>query len=152
MYKAIFILCVTLLVITCASSKETSYERYSVESIIQNARSYIGTKYQYAGSSKKGMDCSGLTNTVFKSLNIALPRSSDAQSKSGRLIKRNDAMKGDLIFFKKKRSIFHVGIVSKVSAGQIWMIHSSTSKGVVEQEVLSNSYWAPKLHIFKRVL
>jgi len=47
--------------------------------------------------------------------------------------------------------VFHVGIISKRNKGQLWMIHSSSSKGVVEEEILSNSYWRPKLNIIKRI-
>jgi len=133
----------------CAPSKSSI--NYNSTDIIRDARSYIGTPYKYAGRTVRGMDCSGLTSVVFDKSAIALARSASDQSRQGRLVKLKEARKGDLVFFKKGGRVFHVGIVSKVSNGQLWMIHSSSSKGVVEQEVLSNTYWKPKLYIIKRV-
>mgnify|MGYP003616280647 FL=1 len=47
--------------------------------------------------------------------------------------KKDQAQKGDLIFFKtnKSREINHVGIVIEVSNEEIKFIHSSTSRGVI---------------------
>ncbi|MBT8221481.1 MAG: C40 family peptidase [Bacteroidia bacterium] len=117
--------------------------------VLDEAKSYIGTKYKYAGTTASGMDCSGLTYTVFKSIDVALPRTTSGQSQMGKKVAGKQIVAGDLVFFKKSGRIFHVGMISKVKSGQIWMIHSSSSKGVVEQEINSNSYWRPKLHHVK---
>lgn len=149
--RIVFISLLVIGLIGCSSSKAIIKNSSSSNTIIQNARSYIGTPYKYAGTTQSGMDCSGLTSVVFDRSAIDLARSADGQSKQGRLVKLNDARSGDLIFFKKGGKVFHVGIISKVGKGQLWMIHSSSSKGVVEQEVLSNTYWRPKLHIIRRL-
>lgn len=149
-----FISILVIGLVGCTSSKsivKTSSSSSNSTSIIKNARSYIGTPYKYAGTTARGMDCSGLTSVVFDRSAIDLARTAADQSKQGRIVKMNDARLGDLVFFKKKGKVFHVGIISKVGKGQLWMIHSSSSKGVVEQEVLSNTYWRPKLYIIKRL-
>lgn len=135
----------------CSSSKSIVESTAKKTSLIKDARSFVGTPYKYAGTSARGMDCSGLTSVVFDRAAIALARTAADQSKQGRPVKLDDARPGDLVFFKKGGRVFHVGIISKVNKEQLWMIHSSSSKGVVEQEVLSNSYWRPKLYILKRL-
>ena len=150
----VFVVVILIGMIGCSSSKPTvnhSGSKYKTTTLIQDARSYIGTPYKYAGTTSRGMDCSGLTSVVYDRSAIDLARTAADQSRQGRLVKLKDTRSGDLIFFKKGGKVFHVGIVSKVNKDQLWMIHSSSSKGVVEQEVLSNTYWRPKLHIIRRV-
>lgn len=105
------------------------------EQLIEAAADNLGVKYKYAGTTKAGYDCSGLIYTIFNAENITLPRNSLQQSKIGVVLnpKRDQAQKGDLIFFKtnKNREINHVGIVIEATDGEIKFIHSSTSKGVI---------------------
>ena len=106
-----------------------------VEQLIDAAADTLGVKYKYAGTTKAGYDCSGLMYTIFNAENITLPRNSLQQSKIGVVInpKKDQAQKGDLIFFKtnKNREINHVGIVIEATDDEIKFIHSSTSKGVI---------------------
>lgn len=105
------------------------------EQLIEAAADNLGVKYKYAGTTKAGYDCSGLIYTIFNTENITLPRNSLQQSKIGVILnpKRDQAQKGDLIFFKtnKNREINHVGIVIEATDDEIKFIHSSTSKGVI---------------------
>ena len=144
-----------IIVASCGVSKDViSSETNSKSSlkIVKDAASFIGTPYKYAGTSRRGMDCSGLSRTVYNMSAIEIPRTTSAQARIGRKVVQKEAKPGDLIFFNRGGRVFHVGIVSKVSRGKIWMIHASSSKGVVEQEVLSNSYWRPKLHQIRKVI
>jgi cell wall-associated NlpC family hydrolase len=105
------------------------------EQLIETAADNLGVKYKYAGTTKAGYDCSGLMYSIFNAENITLPRNSLQQSKIGVVLnpKKDQAQKGDLIFFKtnKNREINHVGIVIEASDEEIKFIHSSTSKGVI---------------------
>jgi cell wall-associated NlpC family hydrolase len=91
------------------------------------------------------MDCSGLLLNAFKAVEVSLPRSSAAQSKVGKEIKKiNDLEPGDLVFFatgKKRKEITHVGMITDVkSKDNIKFIHSSSSLGVVETNLLAEYY------------
>ena len=75
-------------------------------------------------------------------------------SKQGKPIKTSQIKKGDLVFFKtgkSSRSVNHVGVVSKVSSGTVFFIHSSSSKGVIESN-LKTAYWNKSFKFAKRVL
>ena len=116
----------------------------AVDKVIKTARSYIGTPYQYGGSSKSGTDCSGLACKAYQSVGINLPRVAGDQAATGKKISIDDLMPGDLVFFgakKGSKKITHVGIVSKVKGdNEIYFIHASTSKGVVESNLFSDYY------------
>ena len=129
-----------MLFISCKSTSspviktESRRENKSiVNSLIKTATDNIGVRYKAAGITKNGFDCSGLVYTTFESQNIKLPRSSYDQAKIGKVIKIDDAKKGDLIFFKTNKSnqINHVGLVTEINSGEIKFVHSSTSKGVI---------------------
>ncbi len=115
----------------------------AIKNIISYAESFKGTKYKYGGTTKRGMDCSGLVVTSFQKENIQLPRTTSALKTTGQWIDVNDVKEGDLLFFatkKNSRNVNHVGIVTKARPGYVEFIHSTTSRGVITSN-LSERYW-----------
>jgi len=111
--------------------------------VIGTALTYSGTKYKYGGTTKKGMDCSGLLYVAFGEHDIRLPRISYQMAEEGRRVKVNKIKKGDLLFFrtsKRKRRINHVGMVVAVEGDEVKFIHASTSRGVIVSS-LREGYW-----------
>ena len=120
--------------------------------IIRKALSYKGTKYKYGGTSKSGMDCSGLMFTSFKSEGIVLPRTSITQSRKGIKVSKSKAQKGDLVFFKTggKRNVNHVGLVVSVDKRDVKFVHSSSSRGVMISS-LREGYWSNSFSQIRRI-
>jgi hypothetical protein len=114
--------------------------------LISFARKYLGTRYCVAGSSpKKGFDCSGFVNFVFKNFKISLPRSSREFKDIGTDLKPEEFRVGDVVVFnsfRNKARIGHVGIICKANGMQSKFIHSSSGKvkGVVISELGSPNY------------
>lgn len=144
--KLLFIalLGLTVFLTSCASSKRLGARDAKIGKVITAARSYTGTPYKYGGTTRNGMDCSGLLINSFKAINLNLPRSSEAQSKVGKEVKMKDLEPGDLVFFatgKRKRQITHVGLVTeKKGRNNIKFIHASSSLGVVETNIFAEYY------------
>lgn len=135
----------------CAGHKS---KRARLEVLISTARSYIGTPYKWGGTSRRGMDCSGLLLNSFKAIKYEIPRTSAGQSKIGKRVGKDEIKPGDLIFFatgKKKRKITHVGLVTDVHGGDVQFIHASSSKGVTESH-LSTEYYRKRYRQARRVL
>lgn len=111
--------------------------------VSENAKAFVGTKYKYGGTTKRGMDCSGLIYTAFLQEDIAIPRTSRAMSHLGNRLNLREVEIGDLLFFetdKKKRVINHVGLVVDRESDEIYFIHSTTSRGVIISS-LDENYW-----------
>jgi cell wall-associated NlpC family hydrolase len=115
----------------------------NVASIIDYAKTFEGVKYKYGGTTKKGMDCSGLIYTSFKKEAITLPRTTHGLSTTGDWIDLKEVQEGDLLFFatkKNSRKVNHVGIVTTARVGYVEFIHASSSKGVMVSN-LAERYW-----------
>jgi len=116
------------------------------EELISYARSFLGSPYHYASASpKKGFDCSGFVNFVFRKFKIALPRSSKEFKSIGEDLKPEEFKVGDVVVFygfKNKTTIGHVGIICEAKGMQSKFIHSSSGKvkGVIISELGSGMY------------
>ena len=114
-----------------------------IEKIIENASAYEGVRYKYGGTTKKGMDCSGLMYTVFSEEDISLPRTTSQLSTYGDWVDLKEVKEGDLLFFatrRNSRQVNHVGLVTSARLGRVEFIHASTSRGVI-RSLLSEKYW-----------
>ena len=126
----------------------------TIDNILSEAESYLGTPYRFGGTSRSGIDCSAFVLSVFgTAAGMNLPRVAAQQSQEGDSVEKTELQKGDLVFFSHRGSrISHVGIVEEVTAdGQIKFIHAATSKGVMVSS-LDDSYWGPKFRFAKRII
>lgn len=83
------------------------------------AKKQLGDRYRYGGTGPNAWDCSGLTRGAWKAAGKKIPRTSQAQSRYGKKVKKSKLKKGDLVFFYSGKS--HVGIY----AGKGKVIHAS---------------------------
>lgn len=125
------------------------------ELIIESALKYFNAPYLWGGRSPYGIDCSGLTQIVYKLNGICLPRDASQQVKLGEsLTFVEEAQPGDLAFFgKEDGGVTHVGI--------IWdrhkIIHASGKVRIdnVDHQGIFNvdtRRYTHKLRIIKRIL
>jgi probable lipoprotein NlpC len=123
-------------------NKNAKFDNRAVRDIITTARNYTGTPYKYGGTTRNGMDCSGLVTVAFNSANLKLPRVSSDMANVGREVKIKDLRPGDLVFFitGKEDKISHVGIVTDIRGKEdIVFIHAADS-GVREDNLFTKYY------------
>lgn len=171
MKRAIFYLLIIIALTSCGSSSKNkavissknrttakvkttrSPNSKKIKSIVSYAKTFGGTRYKFGGTTRKGMDCSGLVYTSFKKENIILPRTSKTMATQGKAISLKKVNVGDLLFFKtnkRKNVISHVGLVVETK-GVIKFIHASTSRGVIISS-LDEKYWNKCFAGARRVL
>ena len=99
---------------------------------------WIGTRYKYAGSSKKGIDCSGFVSEMYRNvycINLS-GGSTDIWTKVNP-VEKADLKEGDILFFKiRKGQISHVGIF----LGNNKFAHASVKTGVMINDLDEDYY------------
>ena len=100
---------------------------------------WLGVKYKYGGTSKKGVDCSGFTNMLYnKVFNKELPRSSSDIAAVAKSVSKKELSEGDFVFFSiRSNKVDHVGVYLTNNR----FVHASTSKGVIISN-LEHPYYA----------
>ena len=125
------------------------------DSLPDTAIRFINSPYIWGGRIPSGIDCSGLTQLVYKIHGMAIPRDSCQQAETGESVSFIDESKpGDLVFFdNEKGNISHVGMM--ISRGLI--IHASgrvridtiDHQGIFKQETGNYSH---RLRTIKRII
>jgi cell wall-associated NlpC family hydrolase len=165
-----FLLIGLLLIVSCHSSKRVTYKssqpktkvvksdsnyanlKKEVSTVLKEAKKFLGTPYKYGGTTRSGLDCSGLVYNSFDAIGVKMPRMSREMAEKGKEIRLREVKEGDLVFFNTSgSSISHVGIVETVKNGEIFFIHSSTSKGVIISS-LEETYWNKRFVKATRIL
>jgi len=82
--------------------------------LVQNCSQFMGAPYLWGGRSLFGIDCSGLVQIAYKTINIPLKRDAWQQAEQGEAVSSIDeAEPGDLAFFENEEGkICHVGILA----------------------------------------
>lgn len=140
--------------VSAPAQKKKKRRKKNITTVIATGRSYIGTPYKWGGNTKAGIDCSGLIKNSYKTIGVSLPRTAKEQSKVGKKRGWEGIRPGDLVYFKFKKKgskWFHSGMITYVGDDKILFIHASSSRGVVESNLLSD-YYKKNVKSFRRVI
>lgn len=121
-----------------ANHQPTIRHQQSTQTLLNQAYDeWHGVPHKDGGLSKDGIDCSGFVHLVFRdTLQQTLPRTTRTLAATGAAIAQHQLRPGDLVLFKIRNKVNHVGIYT----GDDQFIHASKSKGVYRSQ-LSLPYW-----------
>jgi hypothetical protein len=125
------------------------------EILITQALKYFNAPYLWGGRTPFGIDCSGLTQIIYKMIGIRIPRDASEQVKIGTALSFVDeAQPGDLAFFDDEEgNIVHVGIIWKRNK----IIHASGQVRIdnVDQFGIFNidtQRYTHKMRVMKKII
>ena len=104
---------------------------------VKVATGFLGAPYRLGGSSLKGIDCSSFVRKIYQIFDTDLPRNARAQSKVGMTIDREELVEGDLVFFRTRKPLGHVGIY----IGNNEFVHASSRRKVVRIDSMNTPYF-----------
>ena len=118
-------------------------------SLVERAKSFLGTPYVWGGRAPGGFDCSGYIYYMLSQFGISSPRMADGQFGIGVPIEKNSLQAGDLVFFSTyEPGPSHVGIYM----GDGNFIHASSAAGQVTITPLSKAYYVERYLGARRVV
>jgi LysM repeat protein len=128
--------------------KNLEFKADNVKMLKYKAYGFLGTRYRFGGTSKRGIDCSSFVQQVFREMAVSLPRTAREQFEIGHEVPPSDLQKGDLIFFRTYASFpSHVGIY----LGNNRMIHASSRDRRVVISPLNTPYYRARFIGAKRI-
>ena len=114
---------------------------------IKVATGFLGAPYRLGGATVKGIDCSAFVRKMYSFFDISLPRTAREQSAVGVRIDRGHLEEGDLVFFKTRKPIGHVGIY----IGNNEFVHASYKGKSVRIDNLDQPYFQKRFQRAVRV-
>ncbi len=119
-------------------------KNFDSDKLLSVAHQMMGIPYLWGGNSTKANDCSGFTQTVFKSQNFQLPRDARQQALLGKSIELKDSQPGDLFYFGDGEKVKHVGIC----VGGKAFIHQGGKVDIHSLDPYSKLYNAKRANTF----
>lgn len=123
------------------------------EFIAGYAQNFVGIDYRHGGgASATGFDCSGFTSFALREFGIAVSAASSAQAAQGEEVSLDAVLPGDLIFFGRRGRVTHVALVVRRSEEGIFCVHSTSSRGIIVENISTSGYWRPKIMFARDVI
>ena len=129
------------------NSTEDEY-RAGIAGVAQN---YLGIPYILGARGPKSFDCSGFTSYIFNEFSAPMEPLAAAQSVLGESVSLTEVRPSDLVFFGSRNRVKHVALVVSRNADGITVVHCTTSRGVIVENITQSHYWSPKI-LFARNL
>jgi hypothetical protein len=123
------------------------------EFIAGYAQNFVGIDYRHGGgASATGFDCSGFTSFALREFGISVSAASSAQATQGEEVSLATVLPGDLIFFGRRGHVTHVALVVRRTEEGIFCVHSTSSRGIMVENISTSNYWRPKIMFARDVI
>jgi murein DD-endopeptidase len=117
---------------------------FILERVALTARRMVGIPYHYGGNDPRGFDCSGLVFYAYREAGVLVARTSREQLRASQPLDVDQALPGDLVFFRTSKRAWHVGIYL---GGQRFIHAPSTGRAVVIERLDEEYYLRHRIQI-----
>ena len=123
---------------TIAKGNYSGPATVDTSSVVNAAKSLVGSKYVYAASNPKvGFDCSGLVSYVYRLFGKNLSRTARGIASEGKAVSESNMQPGDIIIWSHRKDNVPTHVAIYIGNGT--MVHAANKRlGVVSMSV---SYW-----------
>ena len=112
-------------------------DAFILERVALTARRMVGIPYHYGGNDPRGFDCSGLVFYAYREAGVLVARTAREQLLASQPLDVEQALPGDLVFFRTRKRAWHVGIYF----GDQRFIHAPSTGRAVAIERLDDEYY-----------
>lgn len=122
----------------------------SAKNLHELCNAYLNAPYLWGGKSLYGIDCSGLTQNVFKAIGIQVSRDASQQVNEGLSVKWDERQDYDVVFFTThSEKVTHVGIL--VKKNEIIHAHGRVRIDKCDEQGIFNSEQEKYTHQFHSI-
>ena len=114
------------------------------QQIVDYAKTFLGGKYVYGGTTPAGFDCSGFTQYVFKHFGYSLSRTAASQASNGTAISTSSLQIGDLLCFSNSSNSTKIGHVGIYIGGGKFVHAANSRKGIITSNVNGAGFYLVK--------
>jgi cell wall-associated NlpC family hydrolase len=79
--------------------------------VVATAQTYLGAPYRLGGTTKSGIDCSGLVKVAYAAVGVSMAHDATSQTRKGKIIPRASAAPGDLVAWGSPIRYPHIALV-----------------------------------------
>lgn len=105
--------------------------------VVFTAMQMVGVPYLWGGSTPTGFDCSGLVQYAYSNVGLKLPRTAAEQLAASIPLTLEEAVAGDLLFFRDRSQTSHVAIY----LGEGRFVHAPNGGSRVSLDDFGTPYW-----------
>lgn len=110
----------------------------TIEQMIDLALTKRGLPYKWGGAGPNVFDCSGFIMWLHNQFGVSMAHGSVPQFNLGVAVPDDKIQPGDIVFFRHKKCVGHVGLVYKVDAPyEVYYVHAACRKLGVRTDKLS---------------
>jgi cell wall-associated NlpC family hydrolase len=124
-------------VVPAAPAADAPSGPFILERVALTARRMVGVPYHYGGNDPRGFDCSGLVFYAYREAGVLVARTSREQLRDSQPLDVDQALPGDLVFFRTSKKAWHVGIY----LGDQRFVHAPSTGRAVAIERLDDDYY-----------
>lgn len=113
-----------------------------VRTALKVANNQVGDPYRYGAAGPHRFDCSGLIYFSTRKAGFSgVPRTSSAQARHMRRVKRSNMRPGDFVFFHSRSGVYHAAIYIGRKDGRRRVVHSPGSGQRVKRSAIWTNSW-----------